>query len=129
MISNAHPFQKTIKCLDQLIHQLELNTGRQHTPFTLPIEHEITNVKTENLEIKPIVEEVKVQENVKPEAKKEKNQQQKSEKNQKSEKIEKEPSTPLNKAELLQLFPLFDIRVGKIIECWKVIINFSLYII
>ncbi len=103
MVSIAFPFQKTLKGLDQLINQLELNLGRQHTPFSLPQNKENPNNNNKQEESK-VQEKSKIQEPIKKETKTK----------------EKPKDEPLNKEELLKLFSFLDIRIGKITDCWKV---------
>lgn len=104
MISPVHPFQKTLKGLDKLINQLELNLGLPHTPFSIVPESD-----------KPIEEEVKIQETI---VKKEQVIQNDRKLNEKSKNESKIILT--KEEELKQLFCLLDIRVGRITECWKV---------
>jgi len=165
MTSAIHPFQNTLRGLDQLIFQLELNLGRPHTLghqessiSTVSIKNEAILEKTEEkiMEQKAITEEKQIpkhegNQEIKTKEKTPKDNEEKKSKekpknppkdkeetkaSEKTKNIPKEdsnkekksqdkqkpdvPKVPLTQAELLQLYPNLDIRIGKIIECWKV---------
>lgn len=122
-------FEKSLTKLDSLISTLEENTGMTRellkaqgvsAPATVQ-----TNIQAPT-EQKP-VEEKKVEEKKTSEKKSDKKSEAKEQKEQKTEKKEKKPVKAAEKSAdeiSAEDFARLDIRVGKIIECWKVQVGF-----